>query len=290
MRRNALIGAVFLGSIVLGSAEAGLETESLKGIGGLSGKLRVLIVAPEDAAALSGLGIQLDEPGVHPFLAPASSKPKASLLSVILLTPFSAKIGGKIGEYKMGTWPEEEGSGKKSPYKKPIGFIKVTKETAKRNASEHFELGDFLTKDQDKVWPKYLVLDPRLLDKLELLIVELGKQGNPVKGLHVMSGFRTPQYNDQDLGPGSRSAISRHMYGDAADVYPDDDNDDRLDDLNHDGRVDLGDARLLAKAAEAVEKKYPALTGGIGIYPATSAHGPFVHVDVRGSRARWGEK
>jgi len=27
--------------------------------------------------------------------------------------------------------------------------------------------------------------------------------------------------------------------------------------------------------------------GGMGFYPATSAHPPFVHVDVRGSRARW---
>ena len=105
-----------------------------------------------------------------------------------------------------------------------------------------------------------------------------------------MSGFRTPQYNDQDLGPGARSAISRHMYGDAADVYPDDDGDDRLDDLNHDGKIDLQDARILADAAEAVEKKFPTLTGGIGIYRANSIHGPFVHIDTRGKRARWGEK
>jgi uncharacterized protein YcbK (DUF882 family) len=29
------------------------------------------------------------------------------------------------------------------------------------------------------------------------------------------------------------------------------------------------------------------LTGGVGIYAATGAHGPFVHVDVRGVKARW---
>lgn len=27
--------------------------------------------------------------------------------------------------------------------------------------------------------------------------------------------------------------------------------------------------------------------GGLGVYGANSAHGPFVHVDVRGKRARW---
>jgi uncharacterized protein YcbK (DUF882 family) len=52
--------------------------------------------------------------------------------------------------------------------------------------------------------------------------------------------------------------------------------------------VDLKDARILATAAEAVESEHPELTGGIGIYPATSAHGPFVHIDARGTRARWG--
>jgi len=34
-------------------------------------------------------------------------------------------------------------------------------------------LRDFLTKDQPNVWPKYLLLNPKLLDKLELTIQEL---------------------------------------------------------------------------------------------------------------------
>ena len=37
-----------------------------------------------------------------------------------------------------------------------------------------------------------------------------------------------------------------------------------------------------------VERAHPDLTGGVGIYKATSAHGPFVHIDVRGTKARWG--
>jgi hypothetical protein len=36
-----------------------------------------------------------------------------------------------------------------------------------------------------------------------------------------------------------------------------------------------------------VEEKYPELVGGCGVYIATSAHGPFVHIDARGYRARW---
>jgi hypothetical protein len=77
------------------------------------------------------------------------------------------------------------------------------------------------------------------------------------------------------------------MYGDAADVYPDDHGTGMMDDLNGDGRVDLADAKILADAAEAVEREHPTLVGGIGIYAANRAHGPFVHIDVRGKRARW---
>jgi uncharacterized protein YcbK (DUF882 family) len=102
-----------------------------------------------------------------------------------------------------------------------------------------------------------------------------------------MSGFRTPDYNEQGVGAGGRSPISRHQYGDAADVYPDDSRNGRIADLNGDGRSDLADARVLAAAAEAVESRHPELVGGIGIYPGTPAHGPFVHIDARGKRARW---
>ncbi len=108
-----------------------------------------------------------------------------------------------------------------------------------------------------------------------------------MRGLHVRSGFRTPRYNAREVGPGSRSAVSRHMYGDSADVYPDDDGDGRIDDLNGDGRVDPLDARIVAEAAEKVETAHPDLVGGISVYPATAAHGPVVHVDTRGTRARW---
>ena len=148
-------------------------------------------------------------------------------------------------------------------------------------------LRDFLTKDQASVWPKYLVLREELVDKLELVIQELERGGVPVRHMQVMSGFRTPQYNDQGVGAGGRAQNSRHQYGDAADVFVDNDRDGRLDDLNGDGRVDTRDVTVMVAAAERVERRYPELVGGAGVYRANSAHGPFVHIDVRGSRARW---
>jgi uncharacterized protein YcbK (DUF882 family) len=188
----------------------------------------------------------------------------------------------------MGNWPSEKRGISSPAYANPKGFVEVTPENKGLRISEHFTLGQFLTKDQPAIWPKYVVLQPRLLDKLELTIEELRREGHDVNGLFVMSGFRTPAYNAQGVGAGGRSEVSRHQYGDAADVYPDGNGNGRMDDLNRDGKVDLKDARILANAAEAVERKHPELVGGIGIYPATSAHGPFVHIDARGTRARWG--
>jgi hypothetical protein len=77
------------------------------------------------------------------------------------------------------------------------------------------------------------------------------------------------------------------MYGDATDVFVDNNRDGWTDDVNGDGRVDIRDAEVVARAVERVEAGHPALVGGLGIYPATGAHGPFTHVDVRGRRARW---
>ena len=102
-----------------------------------------------------------------------------------------------------------------------------------------------------------------------------------------MSGFRTPQYNARDVSRGGRARDSQHMYGGAADIYVDADADGRMDDLDGDGRVAVRDAGWLAGVAERVEAAHPGVVGGIGIYRATSAHGPFVHVDVRGTAARW---
>jgi len=206
----------------------------------------------------------------------------------IPLVPFSAKVNGRIGAYRLGDWPSEKREIANPIYANPRGFVEVTPENVSTRLSEHFTLGQFLTKDQSSVWPKYVVVQPRLVDKLELTITELAREGHPVRRLFVMSGFRTPEYNEQGVGAGGRSEVSRHQFGDAADVYPDDQGKGRMDDLNGDGRVDTQDARILAKAAEAVEREHPELVGGIGIYPATSAHGPFVHIDARGTRARWG--
>lgn len=208
--------------------------------------------------------------------------------SFISLRPFTDKQRGRIGSYAIGSWPAE--AGRRVPgdrYANPKGFIEVTPENQNTAVSEHFKLRDFLTKGQTNVWPKYLVLELRLVDKLELIVVELQKQGVTVSRVTVMSGFRTPSYNAGGGNTGGRASLSRHMYGDAADIFVDNDGNGTMDDLNRDGRVDVGDSRVIAAAAERVERAHPELVGGVGVYVACCGHGPFVHIDTRGYRARW---
>ncbi len=207
---------------------------------------------------------------------------------LITLKPASEARGGRIGLYFIGSWPTARGgAAAKGNYAPPRGFIEVTAANQNTYVSDHFRLRDFLPHDQQNVWPKYLVLEVKLLDKLELTLEELRARGVNTKGVRVMSGFRTPQYNSGVGETSGRASLSRHMYGDAADVYIDSDGNGSMDDLNKDGRVDIGDAQFIRSAAERVEQAHPSLIGGIGVYRANSAHGPFTHIDTRGYRARW---
>jgi hypothetical protein len=212
--------------------------------------------------------------------------------SVITMLPFSAKQNGRIGNYMIGSWPSEHGA--KGPprapsdrYANPPGFIEVTPQNLKTPVSEHFKLGDFLTHDQPNTWPKYLVLQPRLIDKLELILADLEQHGIETKGVRVMSGFRTPQYNAHGGETAGRAGLSRHMYGDASDIFIDNNGDGVMDDLNHDGRIDINDSGVILAAEDRVEKAHPELIGGGGLYRAAPGHGPFIHIDTRGYRARW---
>lgn len=230
-----------------------------------------------------------DKPGIYKLAVQIDNATRQiDNFSVISLVPFSEKAKGKIGLYYLGIWPFERGGKPKTPaYADPSGFIEVTRENQDTYVSEHFRLRDFLTKGQNDVWPKYLLLNPKLLDKLELTIAELVRQGHPVHSVHIMSGFRTPSYNYTGGNTEGRANLSRHMYGDASDVFVDNDGNGVMDDLNHDGRVDVRDAETVGQAVEHVEQEHPDLVGGVGVYSACCGHGPFTHIDVRGYRARW---
>jgi hypothetical protein len=285
---------------------------------GRSGEVRIIVPDPDGPLALADtLGLRDVPDGaaveVRPVDEPDARKPGESVgdlpgawnvllrvrdqirevADLVVLTPVPAELieGGRIGSYLVGEWPERRSRPadlRTSEYDPPRGLIAVTPENVGLPISRHLVLGDFLTKGQEDVWPKYVVVSPRVLDKLELTIQELERMGYPVENVGVISAFRTPHYNAHGGATAGRGAVSRHMYGDAIDFYIDNARDGQMDDLNGDGRVDMADLRLISEAAERVERQYPEYVGGIGVYrPRPGAHSGFVHIDTRGARARW---
>ncbi len=204
-------------------------------------------------------------------------------LVALVREPAQRVKNGRLNGYRIGTYPQPRSLG--GGYTPPEGFLEVTEENQDLFVSEHFQLKHFLTKNQQDVWPKYLVLDLKLVDKLEAVTQKLHTLGFAGARLHVMSGYRTPQYNGG--GGNGRARFSRHTYGDAGDVWVDADGDGYMDDLNGDGKQNAADAQYLASVVDRVEQELPELIGGAGIYRANRVHGPFVHIDARGRAARW---
>ena len=277
---------------------------------GASGKLRARISAPGAPVGEDSLADGAHLAVATPDASGAAAAPKAGIwklavavgnaikpitdFSLISIHPRTEKQNGRVGLYYLGNWPGETGGRVSAPkaapatrYLPPSGFIEVTPQNADTRVSEHFKLRDFLTHDQPNVWPKYLVLELRNVDKLELVLSDLASHGVDVSGVKVMSGFRSPQYNKGGGNTGGRAGLSRHMYGDAADIFIDSNGDGVMDDLDHDGRITIGDSRVVQQAVDRVEAAHPELVGGAGVYPAAAGHGPFIHIDSRGYRARW---
>jgi uncharacterized protein YcbK (DUF882 family) len=162
----------------------------------------------------------------------------------------------------------------------------VTKANENVSVSPHFLLKQFLCKEKtSRSFPQYLVLKERLVLALEAILERINRLGFRVNTLHVMSAYRTPAYNHA-IGD---VLYSQHQWGTAADFYVDKDNRNRMDDLNHDGLSDVNDSKYLSDIIEQMlaDPAHAKFDGGMGFYPGTAAHPPFVHVDVRGSKARW---
>ncbi len=207
-------------------------------------------------------------------------------ISLVTLVPFDAKRGGELNGYQIGTYPFESGQTYRTGYEPLPGFIELTPATAAAPVSAHFKVGDFACKQPaGSDGRRYLYLRPALIEKLEHVIAEMERVGIPVQHVQVMSGYRTPYYN---AAIGNTTTWSRHTFGDAADIFLDNNHDGRMDDLNGDGRSDERDAEVITRIVERLEREDAGVQiGGMGAYKPTDSHGPFVHIDARGTAARW---
>ncbi len=204
-------------------------------------------------------------------------------LKLFVLTPFDPARASAIDGFQIGQYPSQTTiSG--VPYVAPRGLLKITEATQDMFVSPHFRLRQFLCK-QEGGWPKYIVPNEKLYGYLEKILAQVKEKGLAIDTLHIMSGYRTPFYNARI----DNVDYSRHIYGDAADIFIDADGDGTMDDLNGDGSANIEDAELFAvwiREALTSSSAEP-LPGGLGVYAERSWRGPFVHFDIRGFEAIW---
>lgn len=222
-------------------------------------------------------------PGLYPLEIKNPAGSKAVEFSAFVMVPRSEVRNGVLKGYHIGSYPEKPLNGNPI-YAPPNGFIEVTNDNEDTKVSPNFRIKEFLTK-QKSGYPKYLVLDERLVFLLEVIGTHLEARGWDAGDIFIMSGYRTPFYNKQL----DDTKYSLHQWGRAADIFLDKDDDGMMDDFNKDKTISRDDAVALANLLEMLSKtpELSSYIGGIGIYGATSAHGPFVHVDTRSWRARW---
>jgi hypothetical protein len=226
------------------------------------------------------------KPGLYPVTITRQPSMDSMTLNIFVIIPTGQVNGQCLNGYRIGAYPlcSPERS---AIYGHPSGFVEVTRENEETLLSPHFKLKQFVCK-QEGGYPKYVVLEERLLLKLEFLLGKANQEGYQCETFSIMSGYRTPYYN-KCIG---NVKYSCHLWGKAADIFIDENpKDGMMDDLNRDFRVDYRDATRFSSLVEKLHKEtsYRPFLGGLASYKSTSSHGPFVHVDVRGFLARWGE-
>jgi hypothetical protein len=209
--------------------------------------------------------LALARPGAEPHVV------KGPALAV--LVPFEEKRGNLLNGYRIGRYIGEKLAGAE----RPAGFLEIGPNDLELPVSANLRVKDFLTHDGSTTWPRYVALEPELLDKLELVVATIAKQRGGMSDarltIDVHSGFRTPLHNRRVA---NSARDSRHQYGDAADI---------VFDADGNGRINARDLQLIVRAVEHVEQTYPELRGGLGVYSLGASS--YVHIDVRGTSVRW---
>lgn len=201
---------------------------------------------------------------------------------VLSMIPYDSLKKGKLRGYPIGDYPDPtKGAsamieGNAEQYAHPPGFVMVPESLVNLPVSPKFKLGQFVCPQPD-TWPRYLYIKRQQLIFIEELADSLG-----VPGFRIVSGYRSPWYNKKK----GRGKWSRHQYGDATDIMVDLDGDWFMDDINHDGKVDVLDAFVITDAVDRLKKRWGNIFG-MGIYNWRKTRTPFIHVDTRGFDSWW---
>lgn len=205
-------------------------------------------------------------------------------VNVFVLHQWDQKNGESIDGFKIGNYPEIPAD-KQLYYSTPKGFLKIKESLLDLKLTPHFKMEQFLTNQTAKL-PQYIVLKESLLLKLEYFLAEVNKAGYRAETFGIVSVYRSPYLNTKI---GNNSSLSRHIFGDAADIYVDNSGSSWMDDLNKDGKSNISDANLLFELAKKFDQnpKYEKLQGGLSSYKGNGRRCSFIHIDTRGFHVNW---
>jgi hypothetical protein len=205
-------------------------------------------------------------------------------LNVFVLIPFEKKEGKYLEGFRIGNYPKVP-TDKRKHYSKPEGFFKIDESNLNIKLTPHFKVKKFLT-NQSQEFPQYIVIQESLLLKLEYFLEEINKAGIKADSFGIVSSYRSPYFNKKI---GNNTGLSRHVFGDAADIYIDNSGNDWMDDLNGDGHSNINDANILYNLAVKFDQKdkFSQLKGGVCSYKGNGVRGPFIHIDTRGYHVSW---
>lgn len=184
-----------------------------------------------------------------------------------------------LNSYPIGSY--EDGNSRNGI---PDYFIELTASSSGARISTHLTIGQFLCHVEGN-YPQYMAFDLRLADKLEAILVAVQEVYPQASDIRNISGFRTPAYN---ASIGNETTESLHLYGQAADIWIESwPSNNLMDDLDRNKRIDVYDGEYLVEIVRKLEVEGKVVTGGASAYRWIPSHGPFVHIDIRGSRAVW---
>lgn len=217
------------------------------------------------------------------------NSPSVITLHLLVGYPNSLIKNGVINGFLIGNYPVN----KNLPWSTqvPSFFYLLENNLLGRPLSKRLKLGD-LGYDGRSPLPQYFTLDYALVKKLEVLADELEAHDLPARYHFIGGGFISPRSNAVRASRnGAAASQSRHMWGEAVDFIIDQSpRDERQDDMNKDGVIDVRDAFLIRDLVTQLEEKKKVRPGGFGVYSPPRNEQLTMHVDVRGFATRWGYK
>ena len=124
-----------------------------------------------------------EESGYYCVKITEKNSGETACVNTFVLVPFDGQ--SELNGYNIGNYEKIPLKGDPA-YRVPEGFIEVTEENVDTWVSPHFQLRQFICK-QESDYPKYCLISPRLLLKLELILAQVESDGIKAGSFYVMS-------------------------------------------------------------------------------------------------------